>query len=193
MTSVSKDFEEYLSYMENEMNIREQIRQRVRELDQISREITAILEKIHQLGHSDDVPSIAIKLTSYFKTKVVTKYKELSEVIPEEQYYKYSNMWQFTTQKLVFAAAVTHYLMKESLMTRDEASAKLGVDSCSKNESKHFHLDLEDYFGGVIQMSNELARFTITSVTRRDYKRPILIATFLNELKRWISTFESQK
>ncbi|CAB4054764.1 unnamed protein product [Lepeophtheirus salmonis] len=144
MTSVSKDFEEYLSYMENEMNIREQIRQRVRELDQISREITAILEKIHQLGHSDD-------------------------------------------------AAVTHYLMKESLMTRDEASAKLGVDSCSKNESKHFHLDLEDYFGGVIQMSNELARFTITSVTRRDYKRPILIATFLNELKRWISTFESQK
>nr|ACO11589.1 Translin [Caligus rogercresseyi] len=180
MASVSKDFEEYLTHMENDMEVREQIRTKVRELDQISREITAVLEKIHQLNVSDDIPAICQQIDDFYSQTVVLKYKELSSVIPSEAYYKYSNMWTFTTQKLVFVVAMRHYLLSESLLTRDEAADKLGISTT--HASGGFHLDLEDYFGGVIQMSNELARFTVTSVTRRDYKRPLQIAAFLNEL-----------
>lgn len=45
-----------------------------------------------------------------------------------------------------------------------------------------FHLDLEDYLMGLLQLCSELARFAVNAVTGGDYNRPIEIARFVGEV-----------
>ena len=54
---------------------------------------------------------------------------------------------------------------------------RLGID-----QTPDFFLELEDYLSGLTQMSNELSRFSVNSVTHGCYDRPQRIAAFLNEL-----------
>lgn len=45
-----------------------------------------------------------------------------------------------------------------------------------------FHLDIEDYLMGVLQLASELSRFATNSVTLGDYERPMQISRFLADL-----------
>lgn len=72
--------------------------------------------------------------------------------------------------------------------------------SVETDHTKGFHLDLEDYLHGLLQLSSELvnildlnfqkksnvckfqARFAVNSVTSGDYNRPLEIAKFVAEL-----------
>ena len=47
---------------------------------------------------------------------------------------------------------------------------------------EQLYLDFEDYLGGVIQLSNELSRFTVNCVTNGDFQRPVNISSFLQEV-----------
>lgn len=52
-------------------------------------------------------------------------------------------------------------------------------------KTKHtdgFHLDIEDYLMGVLQLASELSRFATNSVTLGDYERPMQISRFLADL-----------
>lgn len=48
--------------------------------------------------------------------------------------------------------------------------------------SDGFHLDIEDYLMGVLQLASELSRFATNSVTLGDYERPMQISRFLADL-----------
>ncbi|KAG4075284.1 hypothetical protein HA402_003075 [Bradysia odoriphaga] len=43
-------------------------------------------------------------------------------------------------------------------------------------QQEGFHLDIEDYLMGLLQLASELSRFAITSVTLGDYERPLNIS-----------------
>jgi len=45
-----------------------------------------------------------------------------------------------------------------------------------------FHIDIEDYLHGLLQLASELCRLSVNSVTSCDYDRPIRISRFLTEL-----------
>lgn len=45
-----------------------------------------------------------------------------------------------------------------------------------------FHLDIEDYLNGILQMASELSRFATNAVTMGDYSRPLQISRFLADL-----------
>lgn len=45
-----------------------------------------------------------------------------------------------------------------------------------------FHLDIEDYLLGVLQLASELSRFATNSVTLGDFERPLQISRFLADL-----------
>lgn len=45
-----------------------------------------------------------------------------------------------------------------------------------------FHLDIEDYLMGILQMASELSRFATNSVTLGDYDRPLQISKFVADL-----------
>ena len=105
----------------------------------------------------NSVPNIVKELNDTFETKVRVQVSALSAAIPEHQYHRYHQIFNWTLQRLVFAAAVTFYLDKEKLLQRSDAAAALGV---KLDPAEGFHLELEDYLGGLIQMSNELVILT---------------------------------
>lgn len=45
-----------------------------------------------------------------------------------------------------------------------------------------FHLDIEDYLMGTLQVASELSRFATNAVTLGDYERPLQISRFVGDL-----------
>lgn len=104
----------------------------------------------------------------------------MAEIIPAGQYYRYHDHWNFTTQKLIFIIGLTVYLESDGeLVTREQAAETLGL-KCSQADG--FHLDIEDYLLGILQMASELTRFATNSVTLGDYNRALTISKFLADL-----------
>lgn len=68
---------------------------------------------------------------------------------------------------------------KGILVEKDVVAEILGI---GKNSNSYFHLDLEDYLIGLLQLSSELARFCVNSVINGDYERPLQISKFVAEL-----------
>lgn len=83
------------------------------------------------------------------------------------------------TQRIVFLIALTIYLEAGFLVSRETAAEILGISANSVNE---FHLNVEDYLMGILQMVSELSRFATNSVTLGDYERPLLISKFVGDL-----------
>jgi predicted translin family RNA/ssDNA-binding protein len=72
------------------------------------------------------------------------------------------------------------YLEAGFLVSRDTCAEILGLDSKQSNDG--FHLDLETYLMGVLQMVNELSRFAINSVTLGDYSRVLSLQRFVADV-----------
>ena len=65
-------------------------------------------------------------------------------------------MFNYTIQRMVYQASLTHYLKTETMLSFDGAAEALGIQSPpdkAATKSDVFHLDLEDYLAGLIQMS----------------------------------------
>lgn len=71
------------------------------------------------------------------------------------------------------------YLEAGFLVARETVGEVLGLEVTQKNG---FHLELEDYLLGILQMVTELARFAVNSVTLGDYQRPVMISRFVADL-----------
>lgn len=50
------------------------------------------------------------------------------------------------------------------------------------NQKDGFHLDIEEYLNGILQLASELSRFATNAVTMGDYSRPLQISHFLADL-----------
>lgn len=82
------------------------------------------------------------------------RYANLKKLIPAFQYYRYCDHWNFVTQRLVFSIALVVFLEKGFLVQRDTCAEILGLD---EDQSKGgFHLDIECYLMGILQMASEL-------------------------------------
>ena len=101
------------------------------------------------------VPTIVKDLNGLFETKIRPQIGIMSGAIPAHQYHRFHQMFNWTLQRLVFAAAMTFYLEKETLIQRPDACAYLGL---KLDPADGFHMELEDYLGGLIMMSNELVK-----------------------------------
>lgn len=113
-----------------------------------------------------------------FQEDVHKGYENLAKIIPEKQYYRYSDHWRYVTQRLCFSAALVVFLEKGILVSKDVTAEILGVKA---RQVEGFHLDLEDYLMGILQLSAELVFaqkfdcvFVISSVNFRHVLRSIL-------------------
>ncbi|XP_058833140.1 translin [Topomyia yanbarensis] len=174
---VIKDiFDGFNDYLNKEQELREQIREVVREIDQAAKEAAIALQIIHS-----SLSEISAGCTSARAQFEVCRkgYQRLAELIPEGQYYRYNDHWHFLTQRVVFLVALTIYLEKGFLVSRDTAAEILGMKT---KQTDGFHLDIEDYLVGVLQMASELSRYATNSVTLGDYDRPLTISKFVADL-----------
>ncbi|KAG6794518.1 translin [Apis mellifera caucasica] len=178
---ISEIFNSFQDYLNNEEELREEIRAIVKDLEKSARDILMILQNIHNENNMEEniiVSQYCATSRELFKD-VRKNYIRLAEVVPRDQYYRFHDQWRFVTQKLCFLASLIIYLEIKVLVTKETVAEILGVKN---NREDGFHLDLEDYLMGLLQLSAELSRFAVNSVTNGDYNRPIEIARFVNDL-----------
>ncbi|XP_055612606.1 translin [Uranotaenia lowii] len=174
---VVKDiFDGFNDYLVKEQEMREQIREIVREIDQAAKEATIALQVIHS---SLSVVSSACGTARAQFELCRTGFQKLAEVVPVGQFYRYNDHWHFMTQRIVFLVALTVYLENGTLVSRDTTAEILGMKT---KQADGFHLDIEDYLMGVLQLASELSRYAINSVTLGDYERPLSISKFVADL-----------
>ncbi|CAD7014685.1 translin [Ceratitis capitata] len=169
-------FANYQKYIDNEQEIRENIRIKVREIEHLAKEATIQLQIIHS-----DLSKIEYACLEARKqiSACSNVYHQLAELIPVGQYYRYSDHWTYITQRLVFLIAMVIYLEAGFLVNRETVAEMLGLKT---SHTEGFHLDIEDYLMGILQMASELSRFATNSVTMGDYDRPLNISHFMANL-----------
>lgn len=169
-------FSNYQEYLDSEQELREKIRTVVRQIEQHAKEATIRLQVIHS-----DVSKIGEACQSARKLfeNCASVYKNLAELIPANQYHRYSDHWTFITQRIVFLVALTVYLEDGTLVNRETVADILGLKTV---QSAGFHLEIEDYLMGILLMASELSRFATNSVTLGDYERPLQISRFMADL-----------
>ncbi|CAO1367263.1 unnamed protein product [Diamesa tonsa] len=187
-------FAKFNVYLDSEQEIREKIREIMRQVDAESKEAISALQVIHV-----DISGVskACQDARGVFAKCNLLYKKLDEVVPQGQYYRYFDHWNFITQRLVFLIALVIYLEAGFLVQRDTAAEILGskyksiIRSLLTNfililvatkQQDGFFLDLETFLMGVLQMVSELSRFAINSVTLGDYSRVLSLQKFVADL-----------
>lgn len=148
-----------------------------RQIDTESKEATAALQVIH-ISLSDTSKACLEARIIFEKCRKL--YQTLASVVPEGQFYRFSDHWSWTTQRLVSLIALVVYIEAGFLATRDVCAEVLGLDN--KQTQSGFHLDLESYLLGLLLMTNELSRFAINSVTLGDYSRVLSLQRFVADI-----------
>ncbi|XP_022817116.1 translin [Spodoptera litura] len=170
-------FTDFQSNMDKEQEIREVIRNICKDVGQISREATTVLQVIHH--NEAGINPACLKARELFE-KAREGYARLTEALPPNDYYKYQEHWRTMTQRYCFLIALTIWLETGILATHDTIAQVLGISALERKTG--FHLDIEDYLNGLLQLCSELSRLAVNSVTRGDFEKPMQISKFVMEL-----------
>ena len=86
--SVVAAFQDWMSELETESELKDTIRTRVRDLEAAGRELAAILQKIHHASGFSDLQTVARQSDEFFQSKIRGLFNLLSEAVPKGQYYR---------------------------------------------------------------------------------------------------------
>lgn len=108
-----------------------------RQLDTEAKEAAAVLQVIHtdltQIGPS------CLKARAIFDN-CRAFYAEIAKIVPSSSYYRYSDHWNWSTQRIISLIGLVVYLETDHLLvSRDTCAEILGLKS---QNADGFHLDL---------------------------------------------------
>jgi len=146
--------------LEEESARREQIREKVRELDAAVRQMVSALSAVHSTPESD-FPKLAVHARTHLPL-VCQTVAALAVMVPQWQFYRYSDMWSRSAQSASFCVTLIGWLEVDRLVTKEEVASTLAIDQAWKD---HFILTTEDYLHSLISLISELARLCPNSVT----------------------------
>ncbi|KLO14763.1 translin [Schizopora paradoxa] len=173
----SGDLEQLNALLDNEIDLKEKIKDFVSDFDKRTRRVQGALNKIHSTP-SEDVPRLARSVKPMLD-ECSLSVSAIAGLVPEFEYWRWSGMWSFSLRAAAFGALFVHYLETETLLSLEGVSSVLGI----KDEWKHkFTLQAEDYLHGLITMVNEMSRWAVNAVTLGDYERPIRISIFVKSI-----------
>ncbi|CAG7734513.1 unnamed protein product [Allacma fusca] len=183
--SVGTSFAEYQDFYNAEQETREKIRETTREIEKGLKSVIGVLQGIHQ-----DVSSPHLKLTTekcrgILSENVKPLFGNLNEKVPAGEYFRYHDNWKFLTTKLSFACALICYLETDLVANRETIASMLGLTIDPK--AANIYLDMEDYLQGLLQMTTELARFSVNCVAKGDVRRPRKIFKVMSDLQQGFS------
>ncbi|CAG4957918.1 unnamed protein product [Parnassius apollo] len=170
-------FSEFQKNLDKEQELREVIRNICKEVDSISRKTTTVLQVIHY--NESGIAPACLQAREMFE-EAKAGYTKLKDAVPPTDYYKYQDHWKFMTQRYCYLISLTIWLEKGIIATHETVAEVLGISAVEEKEG--FHLDIEDYLVGLLNLCSELSRLAVNSVTRGDYNRPLQISKFVMEL-----------
>ncbi|GAA5794702.1 Translin [Helicostylum pulchrum] len=161
--------------LEQASNRRDEIRNTVKELDRACRKQNATINQIHA-NPTGPVPKIEFE-------EIKQTLHSLATLIPNNEFYKYNDLWSRSTQQAVFLIIFESYLQKgEIINIIPVVEETLGVKVDIQNNLNEFHIQLEDILHAYISLVSELSRLSVNSVTVGDYERPLIISKHVKDL-----------
>ncbi|CAD6499523.1 BgTH12-03635 [Blumeria graminis f. sp. triticale] len=182
-------FESLQLKIDEDTNVRDQLRDITQALERQGRTTQAILSRSHatpcaQLKSVIEAAEKSIKLE-------LQSVGTLATIASKSPYYKYNQLWTRDIQNLIFNILFCAWLggvgreghegSPGKLLTIEEIGIIMNVP-VNLNESDLFHVTIEEYLHSLISLIEELARLAINSVTLGDYERPLQISKFVKEL-----------
>ncbi|TVY48372.1 Translin [Lachnellula occidentalis] len=182
-------FEELQNKIDEDAEVREQIRAIVQTLERQGRGAQSILSRAHSTPAAHlkpvlDAAEVAIK-------EEVASIKSLSDVASSSPYYKYNGLWTRDVQNVIFSILLCGWLGGMAyngkaaeagrLLTIEDVGDILNVPVNLKDRDA-FHISIEEYLQSLITLIEELARLAVNSVTLGDYQRPLQISQFVKDL-----------
>ncbi|KAG5645473.1 hypothetical protein DXG03_006018 [Asterophora parasitica] len=208
-----QDLEKINLLLDGDVELREKIKEQVAELDKKTRTMVGTLNKIHSTHPESSeatpffcstrpteavswatVPALLDTVRPVLASCQETT-SALAGLIPENQFWRWKDMWSNSLRTSVFAASLIEYLSTRTLITLPQVSEILGV----KDEWKdRLALPVEDYLHGLISLVNELvrrlsnhcslpgnhtqSRLAVNAVTLGNFEEPIRISIFVKDL-----------
>ncbi|TRY62741.1 hypothetical protein TCAL_02096 [Tigriopus californicus] len=180
MANVSEVFRDYAESIEAEHEVREKVRDKLRVIETLARESSAMLQHVHQPSGFAKIADITAQAERHLVDQIRPALAELSSSVPASQFYRYYAMFNYTLMRLCHLCSLIHFLKEGQLLTR--AATAQDWLQIGQSRADGFYLEVDDYLGGLIQTSNELARFAVNCVTNQDFERPVQICEFLSTL-----------
>ena len=142
--SLAAIFKEFTDIAQADQDIRDQIKLKVRELEQGNREAVAILAKIHHCDGLSRMEELLANVDSLLDSNVKERITALSTVIPKGQYFRFHQHFNYSLQRLVFVATLIHYLRHDKLIFWAPTAQRLGMthDQELRDERHVAHVQL---------------------------------------------------
>ncbi|KAN0087469.1 Translin [Tylopilus felleus] len=163
--------------LEQDVEIREKIKEQASDLDKKSRLMIGILNKIHSTS-TDALPPLLDSVRPILRSCHDTN-AAIASLVPPNQFWRWKEMWSNSLRTTVYSAALVEYLSSGSLITLAQAGVVLGI---KEEWSDRFSIATEDYLHGLISLVNELSRLAVNAVTLGDYEAPLRISVFVKDL-----------
>ncbi|KDQ25776.1 hypothetical protein PLEOSDRAFT_1044661 [Pleurotus ostreatus PC15] len=173
----ANDLETINASLDFDSDLREKIRDQVTVFDKKTRTMVGLLNKIHSTP-SDEIPKLLDTVRPVLSSCAVIT-AGFAEIIPQDQFWRWKDMWSNSLRTAVFAATLLQYLTDGTLMPLSTVSSNLGIQ---EEWAGRFVLPAEDYLHGLISLVNELSRLAVNAVTLGNFQEPIKISLFVKEI-----------
>jgi len=163
--------------LDHDSDIREKIKDQVNDLEKKTRVVVGILSRIHST-RSESIPSLIDSARPSLLSCRET-IAAIASSVPPNQFWRWKDMYCNSLRTAVFAAALSEYLTKGTLLSLENTSDMLGMQEEWKDRVT---LVAEDYLHGLITVVNELSRLAVNAVILGDFEQPLKISAFVKEL-----------
>ncbi|GAA5998817.1 translin [Rhodotorula paludigena] len=171
------DFSYLQDQLQRDAELRETVRDAVRDVEQAERASLAVLGRVHS-HRQDQIPALLAALDPTLPP-LRAALARLAQLIPTEQFYRYNDGFTRAIQQASYIVVYRVFLERDDVATKDEVAQQLGIQDEWKD---HFFLSTEEYLHSLISLVNELSRLAINRVTLGDYAAPSQYARFAKEL-----------
>ncbi|KAM0790483.1 hypothetical protein ACM66B_003358 [Microbotryomycetes sp. NB124-2] len=192
------NFDDLRDTLEQDQQLRDEIRDAVKQLEQDERQCLTVLQRAHQTPQSQtkDILNQVDSLLSNVRSSLA----RLAQTIPPHQFYRYNSMFQHALQNASFIIVFHTFLStsvssssmsddqsgvgEPQIPTRDQVSQRLDLNNNQQDDlsKDKFFLPTEEYLHSLISLLNELSRLAINRVTLGDFDAPVKYSRFAKEL-----------
>ncbi|KAG6876518.1 hypothetical protein C0992_012602 [Termitomyces sp. T32_za158] len=171
------NFENINAMLDQDVDLREKIKEQVADLDKKSRNMVGLLNKVHST-RPEAIPALLNDVRQVLSSCHSTT-RALADLVPHNQFWRWKDMWTNSLRNAVFAASLVEYLSSRTLIPLPKVAETLGIEG---EWEDRLSVPVEDYLHGLISLVNELSRLAVNAVTLGNFEEPIRISVFVKEL-----------
>ncbi|KZM19761.1 uncharacterized protein EKO05_0004348 [Ascochyta rabiei] len=162
-------FEGFRKELDEHHDRRERIIKASRDITASSKKIIFTLQRVRNIGQP--VPPFVNKSNAQYWETIQKQYSSIASDLQSLNAHRYAHNITGGNQEFIEALTFHHYLETQTLISYDDAKARIA--SMSKGEAKEgaaqddtaaVPLSPEDYILGICDMTGELMRFSVTSM-----------------------------